>query len=98
MNKMSQTYRKLEQAPEEKVFDFLTSNLAEVQIILRRLPALDTYFKTEVSREQRSLVRGIKMEINAIKNAWVKGNQKRHEYVSRIEEREQLKKLGIQVD
>jgi hypothetical protein len=98
MNKMSQTYRKLEQAPEEKVFDFLTSNLAEVQIILRRLPALDTYFKTEVSREQRSLVRGIKMEINAIKNAYVKANQKRHEYVSRIEEREQLKKLGIQVD
>ena len=98
MSKMSQNYRQLEQAPEQKVFDFLTNNLTEVQMLLRRMTALDAYFKTEVPREQRNLVRGIKMEINAIKNAYVKANQKRHEYVSRIEEREQLKKLGIEVE
>ncbi len=98
VSKMSSQYRKIEQAPEEKAFEFLTSNLTDVQLILRRLPALDAYFKTEVPKEQRNLVRGIKMEINAIKNAYVKANQKRHEYVSKKEEREQLKKLGIEVD
>lgn len=98
MSKMSNQYRRMEQAPEEQVFDFLTGNLSEVQLILRRLPALDAYFKTEVPKEQRNLVRGIKMEINAIKNAYVKANQKRHEYTAQKEEREQLKKLGIEVD
>lgn len=98
MSKMSPSYRQLEQAQEDKILDFLASNLAEVQILLKRLPALDAYFKTEVSREQRNMIRGTKMEINAIKNAYVKANQKRHEYISRKEEQEQLKKLGIEID
>ena len=97
-SKMSSQYRRLEQMEEEKVYEFLVSNLQEIQIILRRLPALDTYFKTEVPKEQRGLVRGIKLEINGIKNAFVKANQKKHEYVSKKEEREQLKKLGINVE
>lgn len=97
-SKMSSQYRRLEQMEEEKVYEFLVSNLQEIQIVLRRLPALDTFFKTEVPKEQRNLVRGIKLEINGIKNAFVKANQKKHEYVSKKEEREQLKKLGINVE
>ena len=95
---MSSQYHRLEQMEEEKAFEFLVSNLQEIQIVLRRLPALDTYFKTEVPKEQRSLVRGIKLEISGIKNAFLKANQKKHEYVSKKEEREQLKKLGINVE
>jgi len=97
-SKMSPQYRKLEQMGEEKVYEFFVSNLQETQILLRRLPALDTYFKTEIPKEQRNLVRGIKLEINGIKNAFLKANQKKHEYVSKKEEREQLKKLGINVE
>jgi hypothetical protein len=44
------------------------------------------------------MIRGIKLEITAIKNSVVKANQKRHEYVSQKEEIEQLKKLGVQPD
>ena len=62
------------------------------------MPALDTYFKSETTRSQRALIKGIKLEIGAVKNAVVKANQKKHEYVSRKEEVEQLKKLGITTD
>src|SRR6056297_2909730 len=95
-NRMSTTYQKLEQSSEEQIFKILTVNIEEIQAYLLRLPALDTYLKSEVPRHQRSMVKGIKLEIGALKNAAVKANQKKHEYVAQKEEQEQLKKLGIQ--
>lgn len=94
-SKMSAGYQKLESASEEQILQFLSSNLEEVQLILRTLPALDTYFRSELSPQQRTLMRGIKVEIGAIKNSYIKANQKRHEYISKKEEMDQLRKLGI---
>ena len=94
-NKMSTTYRRLEASEEERIYKFLEANMSDIQDTMRKLPALDTFFKSEVSRENRNKIRGIKLEITALKNAIVKANQKRHEYVSQKEESEQLKRLGV---
>ena len=91
-------FQKLAAAPEDKVLQFLSSSLDDVQVILRTLPAVDAYFRGELSSAQRNIVLGIKVEINAIKNSYIKANQKRHEYISRKEENDQLKKLGVDTD
>ena len=94
-SKVSSTYMRLENADDDKVFEFLSNQIVELEKTLNMLPALDVYFKSEVPRESRGRMKGIKLEINAIKNILVKVKQKRHEYVAKKEEEEQLKKLGI---
>jgi len=94
-SKMTTAYSRLEASQEDQIYRFLDTNLEDIKIFLRQLPALDTFFRSEIPKEQRSRARGIKLEVNAIKNAYIKANQKKHEYVARKEEIEQLKKLGI---
>ena len=95
MAKTGTAYKKIEKASEEQLFTFLDKHLEELGVILRRFQALETFFKTEVSREDKNSLRGIKNEVTAIKNNLVKTNQKKHEYVAKKEETEQMKKLGI---
>jgi len=97
-SKMTPAYQRIAESSEDQIFKFLNKNIEELQIMLKRLPALDTYFKTEIPKEQRGRIRGIKIEVNAIKNAVVKANKKKHEYVSKKEEEQQLKRLGIRTD
>jgi len=94
-NRVGSMYQKLEQSDEERIYKVLSSSLEDLQVYLIRLPALDTYFKSEVNRTQRTLIKGIKLEISALKNTVIKVNQKKHDYVAKREEVEQLKKLGI---
>ena len=94
-SKVSSAYMRLEGSDEEKIYDYLASVVEELQKFLTTLPALDAYFKSEVPGEMRSRVRGIKLEISAIKNVVIRANLKRHEYVARKEESEQLRKLGM---
>ncbi len=97
-NKMSSGYQRLEASSEDRIFQFLSKNIQELQLFLRQIPALDTYFKTEASKEERQRIRGTKIEVNAIKNSVLKANKKRHEYTSKKEETEQLKRLGINME
>ncbi len=94
-NKMSPTYSKLAEADEDQIHSFLSQNLDDVYALYSKMPALDNFFKAKLGSEDKVRLKGIKMEINAIKNAVVKSNQKMHEYISRKEEEEQLKRLGI---
>jgi hypothetical protein len=55
-------------------------------------------FRAEVSRDKRTKIRGIKLELNAVKNSLVKANQKKHEYVAIKEEEEQMRRLGLKKD
>ena len=88
-------FSRLNSMDEDSLYALLERNIKEIQNIVRLLPALQTYFQDEMDKDQRGKLRGIKLEINAIRNAIVKANQRRHEYVSRKEEQAQLKKLGI---
>ena len=95
-SKMNPGYSRLESMDEEGLYALLEHNITEMQNMTKVLPALHSYFQEEMDVNKRGKLRGVKLEVNAIHNAVVKANQRRHEYVSRKEEKEQLKKLGIQ--
>lgn len=96
--KTGNAMRKLQEASEEQLFSFLSRNISELQAFHRQMTALDTFFKSEVDREDRSKLRGIKIELTTIKNHIVNANKAKHEYVAKKEEQTQLTKLGIDAD
>jgi hypothetical protein len=98
MTGQGQLVAKLNAAPEEKVLAYLENAIKDVQAIHRTLVALDEYFKSSISREERDKVKGVKTELASIKNFFVKANQIRHEYSAAKEEEEQLKRMGINPD
>jgi cell shape-determining protein MreC len=63
--------------------------------MLKILNGLDEFFKSAPLPQNRSKIKGLKMEITALKNSIVKANQRRSEYTAYIEEEAQLRKLGI---
>ncbi|MFO8063644.1 MAG: hypothetical protein R6V29_03325 [Spirochaetia bacterium] len=96
LNKMSTTARKLNNAGEEQLFEFLNRQIEELHTVQRRLQSLETAIRSEFPREQRTQMRSMQAEIDALKEIVSKAGKKRREYVARKEEAEQLKKLGIQ--
>ncbi len=95
LGKVGTVATRLDRAGEDQLFIFLQKNLEELHIIHRRLSGLDAFFKTEMPRDLRKQVRGIKNDLAALKNTLHNANQKRHDYVSKKEELEQLKRLGV---
>lgn len=93
--KASAAYQKIELMDEEQILDLLTRHIAELNTIIKQCAGLDTYFKQSISAENRNRIRGIKVELSAIRNNLVKANQCRAEYAAQVEEQQQLKKLGI---
>lgn len=91
----SPQYQKIETMEEPLILDLLTRNIAEMSNIIKQFAGFDEYFKQSAHPEVRDRIRGIKVEISAIKNNLVKANQCRAEYASQVEEKQQLKKLGI---
>jgi hypothetical protein len=91
-------YQRLEGSPEEQAYSFLDKSIDELQTIMRRLGALDVFFRSEVRKENRARLHGLKLEMDAVKNTLIKANQKKHEYVSQREELEQMKRLGIRTE
>ncbi|MCL2270576.1 MAG: hypothetical protein FWC24_04450 [Treponema sp.] len=91
-------FAKLKSMAEEQVFSYLDRAIKDLQSLHRTLAALDEYFKSCVSREERDQIKGIKPDLASVKNCFVKANQIRHEYSAQKEEEEQMKKLGINPD
>ncbi|GHV72541.1 hypothetical protein AGMMS49928_29650 [Spirochaetia bacterium] len=89
------TAAKLEALQEHQLAGFLEKNIRDLQSLHRTLNALDEYFKVNVDKADREKVRGIKPELATIKNAFIRANQKRHDYAAKKEEVEQFKRLGI---
>jgi hypothetical protein len=94
----SPQYKRVEAAPEEQAYKILDKSLEELQQMFKRMTALDEFFKSAVPVAERQRLRGIKVELNTLKNAIIKANQKKHEFVSLKEEAEQMKKLGIHAE
>jgi hypothetical protein len=69
--------------------------MEDLVLVYRRLQGLDTFFKNAVEREQKAELKGIKIELTSINNSMVRANQKKHEYIARKDEFEQMKRLGI---
>ena len=88
-------YKKFFTADSTKVLEFLSKQITDIQKISVLLKALDDFFKNNAQPENRPKIKGLSMEIMAIKNNLVNTNQRRGEYISYFEEQEQMKKLGI---
>jgi hypothetical protein len=88
-------YNRMEKADEETLYAFLDKQMGDLALAYRRLQGLDTFFKNAVGQEQKANLRGIKIELTAINNSLVRANQKKHEYIARKDESEQMKRLGI---
>ncbi len=95
LQKNGPSWRRLETASDEQAFKFLEKTMEELQVLVKRMNALEEYFKAEVTAEERAKIRSVKADITAIKGALIKANQKKHEYVAHIEEQEQMRRLGF---
>jgi hypothetical protein len=91
-------WARLQQAGEEQLQGYLDRELAELHAIHRRAGALDTHLKEQVAQTERKQMKGIKIELSAVRNAIVATNQAKHEYAAKADEREQLRKLGVDDD
>ncbi|MCL2243520.1 MAG: hypothetical protein FWC03_03515 [Treponema sp.] len=88
-------YQKLSAMTEEQIISYLERNIKDVQSYHKTLNALDDYFKANVVPEDKDKIKGIKPELSAMKNSFVKANQLRYEYSAQKEEDEQFKRLGV---
>ncbi|MDR2702048.1 MAG: hypothetical protein LBB72_06435 [Spirochaetaceae bacterium] len=91
----SRNVSRIEALDEKQLLTLLERAIRDAQSLHKTLGGLDEYFKAEAPKESREKVRGIKPELATIKNAFIKANQKRHEYSAQVEEEEQLKRLGV---
>lgn len=96
VSKNGAAYKRMEGSTEEIVYKFLAKSIEDLQSHHRKLSALDEFYQGAIDDpELKARVRNIRMELSSIKNAIIKGNQKRHEYIAQKEELEQMKRLGI---
>ena len=94
-NRSSGEYRKISEAAEANIFAFVNKQISENNETLILLNAADNYFKAHAPAKTRNSIKGLKIDLIAVKNALVKANSRRAEYTSYIEETEQLRKIGI---
>lgn len=93
--KDSQVFVNISAQKEDKILEFVIRQLAECNKLLQQFAALDDFFKQTAAPENKSKIKGIKMEITSIKNCLVKANQVRAEYEAYVEEAAQMRTLGI---
>ncbi len=93
--KNSPGFLKISSLPEEKIFDFLSSQISECNKMLVIANALDEYFKSAASPVNKPKIKGLKIDLTTLKNSVIKANQHRVEYSAYIEEEAQMRKLGI---
>jgi len=88
-------YQKIAAMTEEQIIVYLERYIKELTQLHRTLNSFDEYFKANVEPGDRDKVKGIKPDLSALKNSYVKANQLRHEYSAQKEEDDQMKRLGV---
>ena len=88
-------YNKISAASEDAILVFVNKQVSELQSLFVVLNSLDAYFKKEVATEFKARVKGMQIELSALRNSIINANKKRGEYASYKEEAEQMRKLGI---
>ena len=88
-------YSKIESCNEDVILSFVNKQLSEIQSIFTKINSLDAHFKNYVEASLKAKVKGMQIELSALRNSIVNTNKKRGEYISFKEETEQMQKLGI---
>lgn len=94
-NRNGPQFQALLQRGEDEILSWFERQFIDLAKTVERINGLDLYFKTEVVKERRNQVKGVKAEISQIRTSMANANKQRHEAVGRREEQEQLKRLGI---
>ncbi|AEJ62194.1 hypothetical protein Spith_1936 [Spirochaeta thermophila DSM 6578] len=94
--KLQQRGLELLRGQEDEALEYLARTLEHLTRTIRRLKATETYLKTELQRTEREKILPFKNEVSQIQTLMQRSNQKRHEYIARKEEEEQLRRLGIE--
>lgn len=96
--KNSPLYVKLIAKPEKEILDFINSHFLDLSKIVEKINALDVFFKTEIPKSKKGAIKGSKLEVMQIKTFLSAANKTKLEYLNAVEEVEQLKRLGINLD
>jgi hypothetical protein len=88
-------YQKIESVQEDMILSFVNKQISELQSKFVIINSLDAYFKKEVQNELKAHVKGMQIELSALRNSIINANKKRSDYASFKEESEQMRKLGI---
>lgn len=88
--------QKLAEMNDNYIFDYLQRQLSECYNLQTQLEGLDEFFKTAANAANRNKIKGIQIELTALKNTLIKINQRKAEYAAYIAEQAQMKKLGIE--
>lgn len=88
-------YQKINASNEDAILAFVNKQISEVQSIFVIINSLDAYFKKEVDTEFKVKVKGMQIELSALRNSIINANKKRGEYASFKEEHAQMQKLGL---
>ena len=88
-------YQKIIASNEDAILGFVNKQISEIQSIFVIINALDAYFKNQVDTEFKVKVKGMQIELSALRNSIINANKKRSEYASFKEEHAQMQKLGL---
>ena len=88
-------YQRIESASEDAILTFVNKQISEIQSAFVIINALDAYFKNKVAAEHKARIKGMQIELSALRNSIINANKKRAEYASFKEEAAQMQKLGI---
>ena len=88
-------YQRIESASEDAILTFVNKQISEIQSAFVIINALDAYFKNKVAAEYKARVKGMQIELSALRNSIINANKKRGEYASFKEEQAQMQKLGL---
>ncbi len=93
--KNSPVMTKLEGETEDGVLEYVQKRISDCQSLYATLVGLDNFFKAEVAPSNRPKVKGLKIDLDVIKNTILKANKHKAEYVATVTTEQQMKKLGI---
>ena len=88
-------WAKLQTASDEQLVRYVEKEIGECRRIHRRAAAIDELLKHDVSADERRKMKGVKIELTALKNAIATASRQKHEYAARKGEHEQMRRLGI---
>ena len=88
-------YSKIQSSSEDAILSFVNKQISELQSLFVVINAFDAHFKQEVATEFKTRIKGMQIELSALRNSIINANKKRSEYASYKEEAAQMQKLGI---
>ena len=88
-------YSKIQSFSEDAILSFVNKQISELQSLFVVINAFDAHFKQEVATEFKTGIKGMQIELSALRNSIINANKKRSEYASYKEEAAQMQKLGI---